>query len=378
MRLRVAIFAPLLATGGTQRYLQQVLRYMDRERFDPRVYTLKPGGAVEEELRRAGVEVRCLRLGTRLGSPRSLVAILRLARRLRREGVAIVHGYQWRPALVGALVGRLARASLLLASKRSLTGSDVRAAHAWRRIARQVDTVIVNAEALREEGEAQGMRARWAVLRNGIDAEHFRLATADAAARVALGLDPTRPVVGTVGRLERRKGQDQLIAALAELGHGNGAGRPQAVLVGDGPSRAALAAQVARLGLDQEVRFLGMLPDVRPALAAMDVFVLPSWEEGMSNALMEAMAAERPVVATAVGGNGELITHERTGLLVPPGDPRTLAQAIGALLQDPARAARLAHEAREMVTQRFGIQARVAELEELYLARLAARGWRAG
>jgi len=242
---------------------------------------------------------------------------------------------------------------------------------------REVATVIVNAEALREEGEAQGMRARWAVLRNGIDAEHFRLATADAAARAALGLDPTRPVVGTVGRLERRKGQDQLIAALAELGHGNGAGRPQAVLVGDGPSRAALAAQVTRLGLDQEVRFLGMLPDVRPALAAMDVFVLPSWEEGMSNALMEAMAAERPVVATAVGGNGELITHERTGLLVPPGDPRTLAQAIGALLQDPARAARLAHEAREMVTQRFGIQARVAELEQLYLARLAARGWRA-
>lgn len=377
MSVRVAIFAPLLCTGGTQRHLQQVLRLLDPARFDPCVYTLKPGGEVEAELRAAGVRVRCLRLGARLGAPRSVLAVLRAARRLRREGVEIVHGYQWRPALVGALVGRLARVPLLLASKRSLTGDDPRARHAWRRIARQVDAVLVNAEALRREGEAQGMRARWVLLRNGIDADAFRLGPPDGDARRALGLDPDRPVVGTVGRLERRKGQDLLIEAVARLVRGEAGPRPQALLVGDGPTRPLLAEQARRLGVTGDVRFLGAVADVRPALAAMDVFVLPSREEGMSNALMEAMAAERPVVATSVGGNGEVVTHEQSGLLVPGDDVPALVGAVAGLLRDPARAARLAQAARADVARRYGARARVAELEELYRTRLAARRRRA-
>ena len=148
-----------------------------------RVYTLRPGGEVEDELRAAGVPVTSLSVGARLSSPRSLRAIVAAARGLRRDRVDIVHGYQWRPALVGALVGRLARVPLRLASKRSLTGEDTRARHAWRRIARQVDTVIVNANALREEGEHLGMRCRWELLQNGIDAEAFRVAPAGPAAR---------------------------------------------------------------------------------------------------------------------------------------------------------------------------------------------------
>lgn len=377
MTIRVAIFAPLLCTGGTQRHLQQVLGLLDRRRFDPCVFTLKPGGEIEAVLRGAGVRVRCLRVGARLGAPGSLLAMLRTARRLRREAVDIVHGYQWRPALVGALIGRLARVPLLLASKRSLTGDDSRARHAWRRIARQVDAVLVNAEALRREGEAQGMRARWVLLRNGIDADEFRVGPPDRNARCALGLDPDRPVVGTVGRLERRKGQDLLIEALARLAGAPGGPRPQGLLVGDGPARTLLCEQAQRLGVAGDVRFLGNVADVRPALAAMDVFVLPSREEGMSNALLEAMAAERPVVATSVGGNGEVVTHEESGMLVPVNDVPAIAGAVAALLRDRSWAARIARTAREDVTRRYGARARVAELEELYRTRLAARRRRA-
>lgn len=377
MRLRTAFFAPLLATGGTQRHLQQVLALLDRSRFDPHVYTLKPGGEVEAELQAAGVPVTCLRVGTRLGSPRSVMTILRTARRLRRERVAIVHGYQWRPALVGSLVGRLAGAPLLLASKRSLTGSDTRARHAWRRIARRVDTILVNADALRVEGESQGMRARWALLQNGIDADRFRVPPPAAASRAAMGLDPVRAVVGTVGRLEHRKGQDQLLAALARMQARAGTAAPQLLLVGDGPTRSALERQAAELGVARDVRFAGNLADVRPALAAMDVFVLPSREEGMSNALMEAMVAERPVVATAVGGNGELVTHDGTGVLVAPGDVDAMAHEVLMLLESPSRAARLTAAARAFVTSRFGAPARVAELERLYQERLEARVRRA-
>src|SRR5262249_56746103 len=103
--------------------------------------------------------------------------------------------------------------------------------------------------------------------------------------------------------------------------------RPQLVIVGDGPLRESLAGQARTLGVEDSVRFEGTVADVRPVLAAMDVFVLPSRAEGMSNALLEAMAAGRPVVATAVGGNTEVVTDGETGLLVPPANPAAIARA---------------------------------------------------
>ena len=139
----------------------------------------------------------------------------------------------------------------------------------------------------------------------------------------------------------------------------------------------ALEGHAATIGPAGRIRFTGTVADVRPLLAAMDVFVLPSWAEGMSNALMEAMAAGRPVVATAVGGNTELVSDGRTGVLVPPGDPGAIARAVGDLLRDPDRATRLGAAARDDVTRRFGARARVAELERLYEERLALRARRA-
>jgi glycosyltransferase involved in cell wall biosynthesis len=372
---RIAYFAPLLATGGTQRHLQQVLALLDRGRFEARVFTLRPGGEVERELRAAGVSVSSLDVPHRLAAPGTVRALLRTARRLRAERVDVVHGYQWRPSLVGALAGRLAGVPLLLASKRSLTGSDRRAGRAWRRIARHVDTVLVNADALRVEGETSGMRCRWTLLQNGIDVDAFQMEGPSGAAKAALGLDGDRPVVGTVGRLEWRKGQDVLLAAAERLRARRPA--PQLLVVGDGPTAAELRRQAAALGVADAVRFTGTLDDVRPALAAMDVFVLPSREEGMSNALMEAMAAGRPIVATDVGGNGEVLDRGRLGLLVPSDDAIALADAVGTLLDDPPRAVALGSAARGVVTARWGARSMVAALEAFYDRRLAAHGRRA-
>jgi glycosyltransferase involved in cell wall biosynthesis len=374
--IRLAFFAPLLGTGGTQRHLQQVLSLLDPKRFKTHVYTLKPGGEVEDELRSTGVPLTCLGLGTSLGAPRSIAAIVGTARALRRAHVDIVHGYQWRPALVGALIGRLARVPLVLASKRSLTGDDTRARHAWRRIARGVDTLIVNAEALRTEGEALGMRCRWQLLQNGVDTDRFRLEPAGPATRAAMGLDPTRPVVGTVGRLESRKGHEQFLVAARELLTLANGIRPQLLIVGDGPLRDDLTRQARELGIGDSVHFTGGVADVRPPLAAMDVFVLPSRAEGMSNALLEAMAAARPVVATAVGGNGEVVAGDRTGVLVPLDDTHAMADRIWGLLTDPALASRLGEAAQDFVTTQFGARAMVGQLERLYADRLAARAGR--
>jgi len=372
---RIAYFAPLLATGGTQRHLQQVLGLLDRDRFETEVYTLRSGGEVEQQLRAAGIAVSSLEVPGSLTAPAAVGALLRTARRLRARRIDVVHGYQWRPSLVGALAGRLAGVPLLLASKRSLTGTDRSALRAWRRIARQVDTVLVNAAALRVEGEAHGMRCRWTLLQNGIDVDAFGVDRATPAAKVALGLASDRPVVGTVGRLEWRKGHDVLLAAAERWRTRRIA--PQLLVVGDGPSGAELRRTASALGIAGDVHFTGTVDDVRPALAAMDVFVLPSREEGMSNALMEAMAVGRPIVATDVGGNAEVLDGGRLGVLVPSDDAMALADAVLGLLDDAERAAALGRVAHECVVEKWGARAMVSELETFYRRRLAAHGRRA-
>jgi glycosyltransferase involved in cell wall biosynthesis len=368
--IRVAFFAPVLVTGGTQRHLQQVLGRLDATRFTARVYTLVPGGEVEAELRAAGIGVVSLSLGPRLAAARTARAILRAAAMLRSDGVQIVHGYQWRPALVGAIAARLAGVPLVLASKRSLTGNNRRARLAWRVIGRRVDTIVVNADALRTEGEAHGITARWALIPSGVDVERFGNAPPLSEAKRALGLDPRRPVVGTIGRLEPRKGHDHFLdAARSMLERANGL-CPQVLIVGAGPLRDRLTRQAAELGLARMVRFTGSLVDVRLPLAAMDVFVLPSNAEGMSNALLEAMAARRPVVATAVGGTRDVL-EGGAGVLVPPGDPEVLAAEIVKLLADPERAARFGEAAHRRVEQCFTASSMVRWLEALYEDRLA-------
>jgi glycosyltransferase involved in cell wall biosynthesis len=372
--IRIAFLAPYLTTGGTQRHLQQVVRLLDRDRFTAEVLTLHAGGEIEAALRADGVPVTSLAVGSRLTGPRAAHAMLQAARRLRAAGVHVMHGYQWRPALVGTIVARLARIPLVLASKRSLTGGDRRARLAWRVIGRRVDTLVVNADALRAESEAHGVAARWAVIPSGVDTDHFTSGSRAREAKVMLGLDPDRPVVGAVGRLEERKGHDHFLHAGSRmLAMANGL-RPQLLIVGDGPLRAKLEREAVALGVAESVRFTGGVADVRVPLAAMDVFVLPSHAEGMSNALLEAMAACRPVVATAVGGTSEVVDDARTGVLIRPLDASAMAEAVLGLLTDPQRAARLGEAARQRVVERFSARAMVACLERLYDERLAAQG----
>jgi len=372
--IRIAFFSPLLDVGGTQRHLQLVLRLLDRRRFTPEVVTLRPGGAVETELRRDGVPVRSLDIGQSLVTPRAVRALMAEARRLRTGGVDVVQGYQWRPSLVGALAGRLAGVPLVLAGKRSLSGADRQARLAWRCIGRTVDTIVTNADALRAEAEVQGVVARWEILQNGVDVDRFRDLPAAADARATLGLDPGVPVVGAVGRLEERKGHRELVGAVAAL---VARGTPvQLLLVGDGPLRDALAREAAARGLERRVRFAGSLPDVRGALAAMDVFALPSHEEGMSNALLEAMAAARAIVATDVGGTPQVLGRDGVGLLVPPRDEAALAEALAGLVGVPERAAALGAAARRRVEERFDLGAMMDRLQTLWVERLAAHGRR--
>jgi glycosyltransferase involved in cell wall biosynthesis len=210
------------------------------------------------------------------------------------------------------------------------------------------------------------------VIPSGIDTDRFApLPSADYKAR--LGLSPDRLVVGVVTRMRVRKGVEEFLRAMAKVRERIPAAC--AVMVGEVELDASLAALVRDLGLDGHLHLLGPRSDMPEVLSAMDLFVLSSHDEGMSNAILEAMAMQKPVVATDVGGTAEVVQAGRTGILVPPKDPAPLAEAIAQLLIAPGdTVAAMGARARAVAVERFSARTMVRQMEELYAHLLQARG----
>lgn len=207
-------------------------------------------------------------------------------------------------------------------------------------------------------------RHRIRVIRNGVDIARFATIDRDEA-RHALALQPHELAIGSVGRFQPVKDHRNLLRASAALSR---RGVPHLVLLaGIGPLQADLEREASELGISGQVRFLGHRPDVERVLAAFDVFTLPSKSEGLSNTILEAMAAGQPVVATDVGGASELVIDGQTGLLVPPEDSDALAAAVATLAADPGRRRRMGEAGQQRARNEFSLDRMVASYETLYL-----------
>jgi glycosyltransferase involved in cell wall biosynthesis len=206
--------------------------------------------------------------------------------------------------------------------------------------------------------------AKVRVVPNGVDLARIDAARPGPEVRRDLGLPEEVPVVGLVGRLDHwGKGHKELFTALAQLKE---RWPCQALIVGGGRRMEEIKQAAADLGLAGEVHFLGARQDVPDLLQAMDIFVLPSYSEGVSLALLEAMAAGLPVIATAVGGTPEAVTDGVTGLLIPSRDAGALAEALERLLSDPALAKNLGENARKAVAEKFSLERLDREINEIY------------
>ena len=196
----------------------------------------------------------------------------------------------------------------------------------------------------------------------GIDLERF--APADKAqAKARLGLDPAETCIGIVATLRSWKGHRYLVEAFAGLNEMNS----RLLIVGNGPGWDNLKQQVARLGLQERVLMPGDQADVAPWLQALDVFALPSYaNEGVPQALMQAMAVGVPVVSTPVGSIDELVRHGETGLMVPPQDPNALRAAIERLLDEPALRGQLTQAARALVCSRNSREHMLDSMEAVF------------
>jgi glycosyltransferase involved in cell wall biosynthesis len=363
-RLRVLFVVGNFVAGGAERHLLELWRRIDRSRFEVEIACFRNEGQFAGEVAALGWPVRVLGVGRRVydaSGARGLLRLLHLVLSFRPD---VIHGYLFGPNLFAVLAGRCAGVRVIAVAKRNIDAFETpRQARVQRFTHRLATHVTAVSEAVAETVVALGVpRERITVIPNGVDAARFAAAAPD---RSALGVNGSGAVIGSVGCLAPRKDYGTLLEALAALAR-RGI-EPELALVGEGPERAALESRARALGLGSRVRFLGERGDVERLLPAMDVFVLSSREEGIPNALLEAMAASRPSIATAVGGTPEVMQDGVTGWLVPPGEPEALATAIESALRDPAEAARRGAAAHRAVVERLSIEAMVRAHEAFYI-----------
>lgn len=356
-RIRVLHVIPSLDVGGMENGVVNVINGLPAARFDHHVACLLHTGPLAARLR-AGVDVTELHAGRH-----DPTATWRLARCMRRYRPHVIHARNWSCWPDAAVARRLVGGGRLVWSIHGWT-TDQRMSRtralACRQLARWTDALAAvcrDAAASFAAETGVGLR-RFDVLYNGVDADRFRPSTNRDALRGELGFDAGAFIVGAVGRLDPIKNYGLLLDAVATLRRTAGAtsSRPLAVwFVGDGPEEASLRERAKAQGVEDVVRLLGRRSDVPRLLAAMDVFVLTSLREGMSNAILEAMACGVPVIATDVGGNREMIVDGRTGWLIESGDAAALASAIGRLAGDAAARRAMGECGRERVESMFSL-----------------------
>ena len=375
--------------GGGETLVHTLATGMRDSTYLPIVCCLQPG-PLARKLERDGIRVHCLNLRRRsvLEGPPFVLFVWRLLRDLARlvktERVAIIHAHLPDCIIWAAMAGELTRTPVVgtyhglgilpRGRRRADPRNAVRRA-LYRLAGRLADRTIAVSKPVHELlCHEMGFDERKTVLLlNGIDTSLFGRATACDHTRTALGLD-NRTIIACVGRLVSWKGQRFLIDAMVDIVQRY----PTAalLLVGNGPEQASLEQRTRELGLSDRVRFAAERSDVPDLLAMSAVFVLPSFSEGIPLALVEAMAAGKPVVATAVPGNVDVVVDDRFGLLVPPRDATALAGAVCALLGDPGRAAEIAARGQERARTHFDVKRSLTATAALYDEMLAARASR--
>ncbi|MEZ4330516.1 MAG: glycosyltransferase [Myxococcota bacterium] len=355
--LRVVLALESSGPGGAENMVVQLATALRALGHDPIVATMRPGWMTDRaesaglpvwiEPQRPGLDLRW---------------IGRLAAKLRRERIDVFHSHEFAMNVFGGAAAVLARVRAVS----TIHGKHWIADRQRRAIAyRVLDRVGVGVVAVSQDlasylADGLGLgRSRIEVIHNGIPIPDASTTDREAVRR-SLGLPAEGPLLLAVGNLYAVKDHANLLCALARL---PGA---RVAIAGRGEEEANLRRLMKDLAIESRVHLLGLRDDVVRLLAAADVFVQPSRSEGLPLAVLEAMAAGLPVVATRVGGMAEAIAEEETGLLVPPGDSERLADALGRLLESTALRRRMGDSARRRAVSEFSVETMARRYAALY------------
>ncbi len=359
-----------LDTGGAERRCLLLANALVNEGYPVSLLVMRPA---ENPIGQPDPRIRVV--SADLTNRRSLAGWRRFYRAIRQLRPTVFQGFDTTVGFVGGVLARLAGVPLVINAITCHNGRYPRWQAALARFCfRFTDYAIANS---RDVADFHIRDWRFAaekvvVIPNPIDLGRWpcREPALRRAARAELGLDEAQQAVGVVARLDAQKDHATLLAAFAAVAPAH----PEAVLlvIGEGPLQTELEATAARLGISAQTRFLGLRQDMPRLLQALDLLCLSSRYEGMSNALLEGMATGLPVISTAVSGTAELIVPERTGWVVPIGDPAAFAAALSAALADRARLAAYGQAGREHVAGQFDRPVIVQRYLEFYAQALAS------
>jgi glycosyltransferase involved in cell wall biosynthesis len=364
-KLRVlTLVDALAAAGGAERLAIQLALKLDPARFDRFVCATRywKRAAFLDELREAGVPVVQLERRSKL----DLLVWRRLLALLRDERIDVVHAHKFGSNFWGALLGPLAGVPVVIAHEHSWSfeGQLLRRLIDRHVIARRATAIVaVSSEDRRRMIEIEHIPAGMIhTIPNGIPP----LPSRQGDVRAELGIPATAPVIGTVSVIRHEKALEVFVDAAGLLREDFPGLR--ALIAADGPAeaRTALEARIAERGLEDVVLLLGRRPDVPDVVAAFDLAVICSDFEGCPLSVIEYMAAGKAVVATRVGGLPALVEEDVSGLLVPPRNAEALAGAVGRLLRDPERRARMGEAGRERQQREYDETVMLRRFEELY------------
>lgn len=358
MPKRLLIIIDEMEVGGSQRNIVDMARNIDMSAFSVSLVFFRKASPYVDELRKAGVDVTHIPKRGRIDLP----FFMKLCRFIRRNDFDIIHAFSFSGELWGWLANSLAGSARFV--------STVHSVYEWysplqwvikRWVTLGSAAVVANSQAGADYAAFRAgiRRSRIDVVQNGV-----MLPAPDGAGAAAAAPEDDETRLLFVGRLVEHKNLGCLLRAFEIV-----AGQAPATrldIIGDGPLRKELETQSRQLGIDGNVHFHGERNDVAAFLARGSIFAMTSHREGLSNAVMEAMVAGLPVVASNVGGNPELVTHDHSGMLFPPDDHETLAAMLLELVNDADKRRRLGENAR-LAAQRFNDPRRMtAALERIY------------
>lgn len=372
-KIKILFLITGLNAGGAEIMLYKLIQKINRQKFTPVVVSLLPKGIVGEKIEKEGVKVYSLDMCSKL----DISVAWKLYRLLKQINPDVLHTHLFHANFLGRVIGPYAHIPVIISTIHSINfGGGLRETvlRLTNQCADQTTTIsrIVGQSLL---GRRIVSPARLNIVYNGIDIKKAggKLSFTDAETlRRELQIQPETPFIFSAGRLQEQKAYPYLINAALLLKQRK---IDYAILIaGDGEMRSQLEGQVKQLGLEDRIVFLGFREDIPQLIALADVFVLSSLWEGLPVVILEAMAAGLPVVSADVGGVAELVVDGETGYLVPPGDPRALADALEKVLSLPAgKKAALGRAGRKRVEENFTLEQMVAAYEQLYLDWYARR-----
>ena len=372
-KLKILYVFAALPVGGAEQVLVTELKGLDRDLFVPLVCVISEKGPMGQMIEQMGIPVIPLH---RLKKTQFDYGIIREIKEIiLREKIVLVHTHLYDGGKYGRIAARMAKVPGIVHTAHNIYVKRRTKYHLINRILSSfTDRIIAVSEAVKESLVRYDRikRKKIQVIYNGIDLSKFDGPSTQYEVRAELGIQPDEYVIGVIARLEEQKGHRYLLEALSNIPEHLAS--LKILIVGDGQLRSALEAETKKKGLSSNVFFLGTRKPIAPILRALDLFLLPSLWEGFSMAILEAMAAGIPVVATRVGGAGEVITSGQDGLLIPPGDAQSLAEVIKDALRHRTKYLEMARIGRERVRQNFSQEKHMEALQALYLQILAEKG----